>query len=80
MIGQKKVKNNLKNIFGIFLVGLNEFAGQDNSELWTEERERELCRLKEEEDRKAIAVPGMLGPYDSRLQDQEIYPDADTNM
>eukprot|EP01088_Endostelium_zonatum_P019434 TRINITY_DN6707_c0_g1_i1.p1 TRINITY_DN6707_c0_g1~~TRINITY_DN6707_c0_g1_i1.p1 ORF type:complete len:1027 (-),score=229.71 TRINITY_DN6707_c0_g1_i1:91-2766(-) len=76
----EEAKEGFKEGIRDFLIGMNEFAGKDNSELWTEEREREMSRLKEEEDKKAMAVPGMIGPYDSRHNDQEIYPDRDNNM
>lgn len=47
-----------------FLVQLKEFTGDDNSDLFLEEKELELERKKTEQMENALRVPGMLKPYD----------------
>ncbi|KNC97005.1 exportin CRM1 [Spizellomyces punctatus DAOM BR117] len=47
-----------------FLVTLKEFAGADNSDLYSEEREREAALKKKMEMEKALSIPGMIKPSD----------------
>ncbi|KAI8913065.1 CRM1 C terminal-domain-containing protein [Powellomyces hirtus] len=51
-------KTNLRD----FLVTLKEFSGDDNSELYQEEREAEMEMKKKLEMQKALNIPGMLKP------------------
>lgn len=47
-----------------FLVQIREFAGEDNSDLFLEEREQAIHRAQEEKHRIQLAVPGIIGPHD----------------
>ncbi|KAJ3021940.1 Karyopherin transporter [Thoreauomyces humboldtii] len=51
-------KTNLRD----FLVTLKEFAGDDNSELYQEEREAEASMKKQLEMQRALTIPGMVKP------------------
>jgi len=54
-----------------FLVQIREYSGEDNSDLFLEEREASL-RKAEEEKRKLInAVPGILTPYSQMSEDMQ---------
>lgn len=46
-----------------FLIALKEFAG-DSSDLFLEEREKEMEAHKKKEKERALAVPGLLKPSD----------------
>jgi len=41
-----------------------EFAGDDNQALFTEETEAELARKRQQELEQAMAIPGMIRPQD----------------
>lgn len=47
-----------------FLVQIREFAGEDNSDLFLEEREQAICTAQEEKRRVQLSVPGIVGPHD----------------
>ncbi|KAJ3332106.1 Karyopherin transporter [Blyttiomyces sp. JEL0837] len=47
-----------------FLITLKEFAGDDNSALFLEEREAEAKMKKEQELAAALRIPGMVKPHD----------------
>jgi exportin-1 len=53
-----------------FLIQLKEFSGDDNAELYLEEKEAEAQRKAEAEREMAMKVPGMLKP--SQLEDEEL--------
>merc|ERR1712072_648024 len=46
-----------------FLVQIREFTGEDDSDLFLEEREAALKVAQEEKRKIQIAVPGMLNPH-----------------
>lgn len=52
-----------------FLIQLKEFAGDDNSELFLEERETEIEQKRRAEMEAAMRIPGMLKP--AELDDME---------
>lgn len=52
-----------------FLIQLKEFAGDDNAELFLEEKEAEAEQKAVEERTAAMRIPGMLKP--SQLEDKE---------
>ena len=43
---------------------MQEFAGEDNSDLFLEERETAIRTAQEEKRRVQMAVPGILGPHE----------------
>ena len=43
---------------------LQEFAGEDNSDLFLEERETTIRQAQEEKRRVQMSVPGILGPHE----------------
>lgn len=45
-----------------FLVQLKEFSGEDNAELYDDERDHELRRKKEEISHRLLAIPGLEAP------------------
>lgn len=47
-----------------FLIQLNEFAGEDNRELYSEETEAEAAKKKQETFDRALRIPGMVKPMD----------------
>ncbi|CAK8692305.1 exportin-1-like [Clavelina lepadiformis] len=47
-----------------FLVQIKEFAGEDTSDLFLEEREAALIKAQEEKLRTQMAVPGIVNPHD----------------
>lgn len=47
-----------------FLVQIREFAGEDNSDLFIEEREEALKRADEEKRKNQMSVPGILNPHE----------------
>ncbi|RKO87879.1 CRM1 C terminal-domain-containing protein [Blyttiomyces helicus] len=55
-----------------FLVTLKEFSGDDNSDLYIDEREAEAARKKQIEREAALRIPGMIKPSER--------PDADDGM
>lgn len=54
--------NKFKLVFRDFLISLKEFSGDDNAELFIEEKEAETERKALEERQAALRVPGMLKP------------------
>lgn len=52
-----------------FLITLKEFAGDDNAELFLEERETEAQQRAQAEREIAMRIPGMLKP--SQLEDKD---------
>uniref|UniRef100_A0A2M4BBI0 Exportin-1 n=1 Tax=Anopheles marajoara TaxID=58244 RepID=A0A2M4BBI0_9DIPT len=47
-----------------FLIQIKEVTGEDDSDLYLEERETELKKIQEEKRRMMMAVPGMLNPHE----------------
>lgn len=47
-----------------FLVQIREYTGDDDSDLYLEEREHELQLMQEEKRRIQMAVPGILNPHE----------------
>lgn len=47
----------------VFLV-LQEFAGEDNSDLFLEERETAIKQAQEEKKKIQMSVPGIIGPHE----------------
>ncbi|XP_076658878.1 exportin-1 emb [Halictus rubicundus] len=47
-----------------FLVQIREYTGEDDSDLYLEERENALRLAQEEKRRQQMAVPGLLNPHD----------------
>ena len=41
-----------------------EFAGEDNSDLYLEERESSIRQAQEEKRKVQMSVPGILGPHE----------------
>ena len=48
-----------------FLVQIREFAGEDNSDLFLEEREQTIKQAQQEKRKVQMSVPGILGPYEN---------------
>lgn len=47
-----------------FLVQIREFAGEDNSDLFLEEREQAIVQAREEKKKLQMSVPGIIGPHE----------------
>ena len=47
-----------------FLVQIREFTGEDDSDLFLEERESSLKQAQEDKRKAQMAVPGILGPHE----------------
>ncbi|XP_074650496.1 exportin-1-like [Tubulanus polymorphus] len=47
-----------------FLVQIREFAGEDNSDLYLEEKELTIRQAQEEKRKVQMSVPGILGPHE----------------
>nr|SZF06510.1 Exportin-1 [Psoroptes ovis] len=47
-----------------FLVQIREFSGEDDSDLFLEERMAELEKKEKEKRQRQLAVPGIINPYD----------------
>jgi len=47
-----------------FLVQIREFAGEDNSDLFLDERETAIRQAQEEKRKVQMSVPGILGPHE----------------
>lgn len=54
-----------------FLVQIREFTGEDDSDLFLEEREAALKQAQDEKRKVQIAVPGMLNPHEITEDMQE---------
>lgn len=55
-----------------FLIQLKEFAGEDNAELFQEEKEAELAERQRLDREKAMNVPGMIKPSDMVAEEEEL--------
>ena len=55
-----------------FLVQIREFTGEDDSDLFLEEREQSLKVAQEEKRKIQISVPGMLNPHEVPEDMQEM--------
>ncbi|KAH3711724.1 hypothetical protein DPMN_071396 [Dreissena polymorpha] len=47
-----------------FLVQIREFAGEDNSDLFLDERESAIKQAQEEKKKIQLSVPGIIGPHE----------------
>lgn len=47
-----------------FLVQIKEFAGEDTTDLFLEERETSLVKAQEEKRKQLMQVPGIINPHD----------------
>ncbi|KAK2194302.1 hypothetical protein NP493_116g05018 [Ridgeia piscesae] len=54
-----------------FLVQIREFAGEDNSDLFLEEKEAAIKQAQEEKRNLQMSVPGILGPHEMPEEMQE---------
>ncbi|CAB4067879.1 XPO1 [Lepeophtheirus salmonis] len=54
-----------------FLVQIREFTGEDDSDLYLEEREADLKKAQEEKRKAQMAVPGILNPHEIQEEMQE---------
>ena len=62
-----KLFTNLRSqiLFNItYDVELQEFAGEDNSDLFLEEREQAIVQAKDEKKKLQMSVPGIIGPHE----------------
>lgn len=50
-------------VFGLFFF-FQEFAGEDMSDLFLEEREMAIRQAQDEKRKLQMAVPGILGPHE----------------
>ena len=50
---------------------LQEFAGEDNSDLFLEEKEATIKQAQEEKRNLQMSVPGILGPHEMPEEMQE---------
>ena len=48
----------------LWLFVWQEFAGEDNTDLFLEEREQQIVKAQEEKRRVQMSVPGIIGPHD----------------
>ncbi|OLL22893.1 Exportin-1 [Neolecta irregularis DAH-3] len=62
-----KFKQNLRD----FLVQLKEFAGEDNADLYLEEREQELDAAQKAEQERRLNIPGLLKPSELPMHMEE---------
>ena len=46
------------------MFGWQEVAGEDNTDLFLEEREQQIVKAQEEKRRVQMSVPGIIGPHD----------------
>jgi len=67
----KKDLSAFKNHLRDFLVKLKEFSG-DNEELYLEETEAALTMQREEQRKKALAIPGMIAPSELPISDEMV--------
>ena len=54
------------------MVNVREYAAEDAADLFQEDKEADLARVKEEERQKAQAIPGMLKPSENANEDEEL--------
>ncbi|KFD59005.1 hypothetical protein M514_00168 [Trichuris suis] len=73
-----KLKEHLRD----FLVQLKEYAGEDVSDLYLEEKEQEMQVIMQEKRRIAALVPGMLNPHEIQedMQDQTSLPNPSSSL
>lgn len=64
--------NRFKLALRDFLIQLKEFSGDDNSELFLEEKEAEAQQKEFEERENAARIPGMLKPSQMDDRDEDI--------
>lgn len=64
--------NRFKLALRDFLIQLKEFSGDDNAELYLEEREAENARKAELARQQAMRIPGMLKPDQLEDKDEDI--------
>ncbi|EKM83052.1 hypothetical protein AGABI1DRAFT_111574 [Agaricus bisporus var. burnettii JB137-S8] len=64
--------NRFKLALRDFLIQLKEFSGDDNAELYLEEREAENARQAELARQQAMRIPGMLKPDQLEDKDEDI--------
>jgi hypothetical protein len=64
--------NRFKLALRDFLIQLKEFSGDDNAELYLEEREAENARQAELAREQAMRIPGMLKPDQLEDKDEDI--------
>merc|ERR1711981_1425307 len=55
-----------------FLVQIREYTGDDDSDLFLEEREAALKKAQDEKRKVAMTVPGILNPHELPEEMQEI--------
>ena len=48
----------------VLFVAVQEFAGEDMSDLFLEERETAIRQAQDEKRKVQLAVPGILGPHE----------------
>ena len=53
------------------MFALKEFAGEDTTDLFLEEREQALLKAQEEKKRKQLSVPGIVNPHDAPEEMQD---------
>ena len=56
-----------------FLVQIREYTGEDDSDLFLEEREGALKKAQDEKRKIQIAVPGILNPHEMPEEMQEMW-------
>lgn len=64
--------NRFKLALRDFLIQLKEFSGDDNAELYLEEREAENAKKAELARQQAMRIPGMLKPDQLEDKDEDI--------
>ena len=60
----KLVQKNLFDSNFVICFYLKEFAGEDNSDLYLEERENTIRQAQDEKRKVQMSVPGILGPHE----------------
>lgn len=61
---QQRSKQSSCKMLTRFSVYLQEFAGEDTSDLFLEEREASLRQAQEEKHKLQMSVPGILNPHE----------------
>ena len=56
--------NCYRSIIITYFLFSQEFAGEDNSDLFLEEREQAIVQAKEEKKKLQMSVPGIIGPHE----------------
>ena len=54
-----------------FLIQLKEFSGEDNADLFLEEKEKEIEAQRAAEREKALRLPGLLKPSEQTMDDDD---------